>query len=421
MPDRLLQKDIMNNWKRTFAIIWSGQLFSTLSSSIVGFAVVFWLSIKTESPEVLASAMIAVLLPFIVLGMFTGVFVDRWDRKRTMIFADSFVALCSAVLGVLFYLEVTPLWLIYILLALRSAGNAFHMPAMQASVPLLAPESELMRVAGINQIIQSVSNIAGPALSAVAISLLNMTYIMAFDVLGAAIACISLLFVKIPNPEKKEDAKPDVWLEIKEGVRHLFMNRGITWLLVSVISITFFIVPIAVLYPLMTTTYFGGNAYQMGLVEMSWGIGMLIGGAILSLKFMKTANKVLCMNIVAIGLGITYWVMGVLPTSGFIIFVILTAVSGIAGSVYWSSFTVILQTNIDPAALGRVFSIYDSISLLPTIPGMLAIGFFTEKIGLLNSFIIAGIATLVIGIIASFVPSITKLGYTTKRGKEKDV
>lgn len=136
---------------------------------------------------------------------------------------------------------------------------------------------------------------------------------------------------------------------------------------------------------------------------------------------MKTANKVLCMNIVAIGLGITYWVMGVLPTSGFIIFVILTAVSGIAGSVYWSSFTVILQTNIDPAALGRVFSIYDSISLLPTIPGMLAIGFFTEKIGLLNSFIIAGIATLVIGIIASFVPSITKLGYTTKRGKEKDV
>ncbi|WP_029903235.1 MFS transporter [Prevotella sp. 10(H)] len=408
----------MNNWKRTFAIIWSGQLFSTLSSSIVGFAVVFWLSIKTESAEVLATAMIATLLPFIVLGLFTGVYVDRWDRKRTMILADSFVAVCSAVLGILFYLDITPLWLIYFLLALRSAGSAFHMPAMQASVPLLAPESELMRVAGINQMIQSISNIAGPALGAVLISLLNMTYVMMFDVLGAAIACTSLLFVKIPNPEKKENAEPNVWLEVKEGIRHMFIDRGITYLMISVIGITFFIVPIAALYPLMTTSYFGGNAYQMGLVEMAWGIGMLVGGALLSLKFMKTANKVLCMNIVAIGLGITYWAMGVLPTSGFVLYVFLTALSGVAGSIYWSSFTVILQTKIDPAALGRVFSIYDSVSLLPTIPGLLATGFIAERIGLLNAFIIAGIATLAIGIIASFIPAIKRLGYSTKGVKE---
>ena len=408
----------MNNWKRTFIIIWSGQFFSTLTSSIVGFAVVFWLSIKTGSPEVLASAMIAVLLPFIILGLFTGVYVDRWDRKRTMILADSFVALCSAALGLLFYLEMTPLWLIYLLLALRSAGSAFHMPAMQASVPLLAPESELMRIAGINQMIQSISNIAGPALGAVLISFLSMTYVMMFDVLGAAIACTSLLFVKIPNPEKKEDIEPNVWLEVKEGIRHLFMNRGITYLMVSVIGITFFIVPIAALYPLMTTSYFGGNAYQMGLVETAWGIGMLVGGAVLSLKFMKTANKVLSMNIVAMGLGITYWAMAILPTSGFALFVILTALSGIAGSIYWSSFTVILQTKIDPAALGRVFSIYDSISLLPTIPGLLATGFIAERIGLLNAFIIAGVATLAIGAIASFVPAIKRLGYTTRGVKE---
>lgn len=408
----------MNNWKRTFIIIWSGQFFSTLTSSIVGFAVVFWLSIKTGSPEVLASAMIAVLLPFIILGLFTGVYVDRWDRKRTMILADSFVALCSAALGVLFYLEMTPLWLIYLLLALRSAGSAFHMPAMQASVPLLAPESELMRIAGINQMIQSISNIAGPALGAVLISFLSMTYVMMFDVLGAAIACTSLLFVKIPNPEKKEDIEPNVWLEVKEGIRYLFMNRGITYLMVSVIGITFFIVPIAALYPLMTTSYFGGNAYQMGLVETAWGIGMLVGGAVLSLKFMKTANKVLSMNIVAMGLGITYWAMGILPTSGFALFVILTALSGIAGSIYWSSFTVILQTKIDPAALGRVFSIYDSVSLLPTIPGLLATGFIAERIGLLNAFIIAGVATLAIGVIASFVPAIKTLGHSTKGVKE---
>ncbi|MBK5719253.1 MFS transporter [Dysgonomonas sp. Marseille-P4677] len=408
----------MNNWKRTFAIIWSGQLFSTLSSSIVGFAVVFWLSIKTESPEVLAYAMIATLLPFIVLGLFTGVYVDRWDRKRTMILADSFVAICSAGLGILFYLDITPLWLIYLLLALRSAGSAFHMPAMQASVPLLAPESELMRIAGINQMIQSISNIAGPALGAVIISLFNMTLVMLLDVIGAAIACTSLLFVHIPNPEKKKDIEPNVWLEIKEGIKHLFINKGVTYLLIAVTGVTFFVVPISALYPLMTTSYFGGNAYQMGIVETSWGVGMLIGGAILSLKYMKTANKVLCMNIVAIALGITFWLMGILPVSGFVLFVILTAFTGIQGSIYWSSFTVILQTKIEPSALGRVFSIYDSVSLLPTIPGLLATGYIAEGIGLLNAFIIAGVATLAIGIIALFTPAIKKLGHSTKGIKE---
>lgn len=408
----------MNNWKRTFAIIWSGQLFSTLSSSVVGFAVVFWLSTKTGSPEVLAYAMIATLLPFIVLGLFTGVYVDRWDRKRTMILADSFVAICSAGLGILFYMDITPLWLIYLLLALRSAGSAFHMPAMQASVPLLAPENELMRIAGFNQMIQSISNIGGPALGAVLISFFNMTLVMMLDVIGAAIACISLLFVTIPNPKKKEDTEPNVLLEIKEGIKHLFINKGVTYLLIAVTGVTFFVVPISALYPLMTTSYFGGNAYQMGLVETSWGIGMLIGGAFLSLKYMKTANKVLCMNIVAIALGITFWLMGVLPVSGFALFVILTAFTGIQGSIYWSSFTVILQTKIDPSALGRVFSIYDSVSLLPTIPGLLATGYIAEGIGLLNAFIIAGIATLIIGITALFTPAIRELGHSTKGIKE---
>ena len=404
----------MNNWKRTFAIIWSGQFFSTLSSSIVGFAVVFWLSIKTESPTVLAYAMLATLLPFIVLGLFTGVYVDRWDRRRTMILADSFVALCSAALGILFYLNIIELWLIYLLLALRSVGSAFHAPAMQASVPLLAPESELMRVAGINQMIQSISNIAGPALGAVLISFLSMTYVMMIDVLGAVIACTSLLFVTIPNPEKKENVVPNIRLEIKEGLKHMFGNKGLAYLLGCVVVVTFFMVPVSALFPLMTTGHFNGTAFQMGIVEVAWGAGMLLGGAIVSIKFMKTVNKVILINMMTIILGATFWLSGLLPVSGFVVFVTLTTIGGISGSIYWSSFIVILQTKIDPAALGRVFGIFDSVSLVPTIPGLLATGFIAAKIGLLNAFIVAGVATVLVGFIAFFIPAIRELGRSTK-------
>ena len=112
----------MDFWKKKFIIIWSGQLFSILSSAIVGYSVMFWLSIETKSAEVLSYAVLATLLPQALLGPIAGVYVDRWKRKLTMIAADSFVALCSLILGGLFYFDQAELGLIYLLMALVCFG-----------------------------------------------------------------------------------------------------------------------------------------------------------------------------------------------------------------------------------------------------------------------------------------------------------
>ena len=208
----------MNNWKKKFIIIWSGQLFSILSSSIAQFAIVLWISLETGSAEVLSFATIAALLPQVVLGPFAGVFVDRWSRKWTMILADSFVALCSGIIALLFYLDVIEIWQIYLLLMLRSVGSAFHAPAMKSSIPLLAPEKELTRIASINQTIQALCNICGPVLGAALIVSTNMSVVMLLDVAGAAIACTTLMFVFIPNPEKTEtETTNNVLRDMKEG------------------------------------------------------------------------------------------------------------------------------------------------------------------------------------------------------------
>ena len=75
----------MNNWKKVFAIIWTGQFFSILTSSLVNFAIILWLTFETKSAETLAFATIAAMLPQGILGMFSGVFIDRWSRKKIMI------------------------------------------------------------------------------------------------------------------------------------------------------------------------------------------------------------------------------------------------------------------------------------------------------------------------------------------------
>lgn len=399
----------MNNWKRVFAIIWIGQFFSILTSSIVNFAIILWLSFETKSAEVLAFAAIAAMLPQSVLGLFTGIFIDRWKRKRVMIMADSFIAFCTLILAVLFYLDVAKLGHVYILLALRSVGSAFHMPAMQASVPLLAPKSELIRIAGINQIIQSACNIAGPTLAALFISFMKMTNILLLDVIGAALACTSLLFVKIPDPDNTEKTqKVHLLKEAKEALTEVRAQNGLSWLFILSIIATFFIMPVSVLFPLMTLDHYSGNAFQISLVEAAWGIGALLGGAFLGMKKFKL-NEISLINWMYILLGVTFGLSGILPVSGYPLFVVLTAVGGISGSLYMASFTTVVQTRINPVVMGRVFSFYMSINLLPSMVGLLSTGFLADNIGIGNTFIIGGALVGIIGVISFFIPSIREL------------
>ena len=405
----------MDNWKRVFAIIWTGQFLSILTSSIVNFAIVLWLSLETGSAEVLAFATMAALLPQSVLGLFTGIFIDRWKRKRVMIMADSFIAFCTLILAVLFYFDLAKISHIYVLLALRSVGSAFHMPAMQASVPLLAPKSELMRISGINQVIQSVCNIAGPALAGLFITMMKMTNILLLDVAGAAFACLSLCFVFIPDPSHEErNSELHLWREAKEAIMEVRNQYGLSWLFLLSILATFVIMPVSVLFPLMTLNHFAGNAFQVSLVEVSWGGGALLAGALLGLKKYRW-NEILLINGMYIALGLTFLFSGLLPVSGFIWFAVLTALGGVCGSLYFATFTTVIQSRIDPGVMGRVFSFYMSFSMLPSMIGLLSTGFLADSIGLGNTFIISGGFLCLIGIISFFIPSLISLKESFKR------
>jgi DHA3 family macrolide efflux protein-like MFS transporter len=398
----------MSDWKRVFTIIFTGQLFSTLSSYVVGYSVIFWLSVETRSAEVLAYATIASLLPQMVLGLFTGVLVDRWNRKRTMIFADLFIALCTLLLASLFWITEPRIFYVYLLLALRSAGMAFHVPAMQASVPLLAPQDKLMKIAGISNMIHSVSTIASPALAALLISLFELHWILLIDVAGAIIGISTLLMVQIPNPEKAEKANPHLGRELLEGLREIYSKPGLLWLFILALSAMLFIMPVAALFPLMTLDHFGGTTYMMSIVEIAWGIGMLIGGAIIGHKRLNN-YKVVLINLTYLVLGLTFLFSGILPPSGFAIFAGITAIGGISMTLYSGSFTVIIQTMVEPAALGRVFSLYSSITLLPSMIGLLATGYIADSIGIGNAFIISGIGIALLGIAAFMIPPIRQM------------
>ncbi len=110
-----------DSWLRTFLIIFTGQAFSLLGSSAVNFSLVWWLTAETGSASILAYASIAAILPQAVLGPIAGPFVDRWDRRLTMIVADLLIAATSVWLLLAFAEGAPSVAAIMFAIGLRSA------------------------------------------------------------------------------------------------------------------------------------------------------------------------------------------------------------------------------------------------------------------------------------------------------------
>jgi MFS transporter, DHA3 family, macrolide efflux protein len=120
-----------NNWKLKFYTIWAGQAVSLITSAILQMAIIFYLTEKTGSAMVLSMASLVGFLPYAVFGPAIGVLVDRHDRKKIMIGADLIIAAAGAVLAIVaLYMEL-PIWMVMVVLFIRSIGTAFHTPGSQ--------------------------------------------------------------------------------------------------------------------------------------------------------------------------------------------------------------------------------------------------------------------------------------------------
>lgn len=400
----------MKAWKRRFIFIWTGQLFSILSSSFAQFAIVLWLSIETGSATTLAIATICALLPQALLGSIAGVYIDRWKRKNTMIAADSFVALCSAIMSALLYFGLTQLWTVYLLLALRSVGAAFHTPAFKSAVPMLAPKSKLTRVAGVNQTIESAGMIAGPLFGALMIVWFDLWVIMLFDVIGAVIGCSMLMFVRFNEPKKRPVDKgiKSVIDDMKEGFTAIKQNRGMANLMIIELISAVFYMPAVVVLPLVVLQYFMGSPTDVGIVEMLYAGGTLIGGAIIA-TWNPQKGKINIISYAYFVFGIAFTACGLLPPSGIVWYMALNLIMGILLPFYNAPFTSLLQSIIEPQLLGRVFSLYGSLSILPSILGIIFVGALADAIGLMPILIIGGVAMVICASAIYIIPSIRKL------------
>lgn len=398
-----------SKWKQDFFTIWAGQAISLITSAILQMTIIFYLTEKTGSAMVLSIASLVGFLPYAVFGPVIGVLVDRYDRKKIMIGADLIIAAAGALLAVIaLYMEL-PVWMVMAVLFIRSIGAAFHSPALSAVTPLLVPEEQLTKCAGYSQSLQSISYILSPAAAAFLYSVWELNTIIAIDVLGAVIACITVALVRIPKLNTDQQSLNQNFMrEMKEGFVVLKENKGLFALLLIGTLYMFVYMPINALYPLISMEYFAGTPMHVSVTEIAYASGMLAGGLILGLLgSFKKRTLLITASIFMTGASLT--VSGLLPPDGFIIFVACCTIMGLSVPFYSGVQTALFQEKIKPEYLGRVFSLTGSIMSLAMPVGLILSGFFADRVGVNHWFLISGILITGIAVICPLVPDVRNL------------
>lgn len=398
------KSNLRNNllWERKFFTIAVGQTVSLVGSSAVQFSLIWWLASETSSPMMLAMSGLVAFLPQIVLGPFAGVWVDRLKRKYVVIGADLFMGLVAVVFAGILWMGHPPYWSACLILGIRAVGGVFHTPAIQSVIPQLVPADKLLKANGWSQFMQSGAYMLGPVVGAAMYAALPLPVILLTDFAGALIASITVAVVKIPELKDHRQQTPHLLREMKEGARIFMKDRKLVKLTAAAAISMVFFMPLSSYYPLMSSSYFNGNAWHGSIVELMYAFGMM-GSAILFGSLGKVDNKMRMAYLGLGGIAVTCFICGILPPDkwAWVVFAFVCMVMGGCGNIYNIPYMAYMQETIPPEAQGRAFSLIGTLMSLAMPLGLLVSSPVAELYGVSRWFLVSGIGTALATIIFS--------------------
>lgn len=401
-----------HNWKQTIALIWSGQAASILATCAATFAALWYITTTEDSAIMLAAGGIAALLPTAILSPFGGVIADTHNRKRVMIIADGTAGLFSLILALLIIFGFLSIPLLLLLLTIRSAAQAFHGTSLMALMPELVSEDNMIRINTLDQSLTSASAIIGPILGIALYTALGFAAVLILDAACALFACICLALTKLPYAKNIHPTSCGVLADLSQSLTLINAKPGILPLLVLVMAAMLIFLPLGTLSPLMTYQWFGGNGFAASAVEASAGIGLLVGSIVMLIwGGGKRFVPILITSGLLIGVGCIG--AGLLPQSGFFVFVILVSIIFAATAAFNAPILPLMQKQIPQEYFGRVMGIFGSLTALASPIGLCIAGPAAEACGVNHWFVVCGFLLCLCMLFALLSRSLRKLDTPT--------
>lgn len=276
--------NMMNEkWKERIVLFLTSQTISLFGSSLVQYAINWYITLTTQSAIMMTISIICGFLPAFFLSPFAGVWADRYNRKMLIILSDSLIAISTLVVAVLFFLGYDKLWLLFVISAIRSVGTGIQTPTVSAFIPQIVPEDKLTKVNAANSSIQSMMMILSPILSGALLSFTAIEYIFFIDVITAAVAVLTLaMFLNVPAYKRTMTGENlSYFSDMKEGLRYVRNHDYVKSFFVFCTLFFVLISPAAFLTPLQVARSYGEEVWRLTAIEIAFAGGMTVGGIIM--------------------------------------------------------------------------------------------------------------------------------------------
>lgn len=394
---------------RDFGLLWWGGLVSMLGNWMLFVALPIYVYQTTDSTLATSLMFIAGAAPRVLLGTVAGVFVDRLERKRTMVVCNVLLALT---LAPLLLVEASGAgWLIYLVAFVQSSVVQFFGPAENALLPTLVGKDRLASANALNALNNNLARLVGPAVGGMVMATYGLTGAVLINLASYLIAAVLIALISAsPGAVSGRDrAAPSNavrrWAaEWREGLAHIRRNR-VTLILLAVMALTSLGEgTMSVLLAPFVSQAFAGGALELGWVLSAQAVGGIAGGLMIGWVGSRVAPLKL-LGFGALFLGLVDLAIfnypALLPIIGPAL--VLMAVAGVPASGFGAGYATLVQTNVADALLGRVFGTMNTVSALTLLAGMAAAGVLGDLVGIvpvINTqgvvYILAGLLVLVL-------------------------
>ena len=417
-----IEQEIMNKdsnlekaQTKGYLAIFLSQALSLMGSSVVTFALIWYLTIETGSAVILSVGMFVGMVPMLIIAPFSGVLADRINKKALLILPDLLQALVVIILIYLFKTGLIQIWHVLALLAVRGIAQAFQMPVNLTLPALMIKKETIPRINALNSLLNSIIFIVSPAIGAVALGFMPIADILWIDVVTYFPAQVVLLFVSIPTVrDLKQKIQSSFATDLKEGFSYIG-SSGLLPLILTVAILSIFINPLFNLVPLFITEVHFGGANELALVEVAFQLGMFIGSTLLLVLKVKPSFRRI--NIGIFALFISMLVMGLIPARQIVFLTVIIFFIGLSVSYVDVQFMSLLQIIIPAEIQGRVFSSVFTMMKSSVPVGVIALGFLADATSIQLVFIAVPFMALIISILLLLITGIRKMDEKFQIGK----
>jgi len=370
---------MQKEWKKNTVLFLLSQTISLFGSSLVQYAIMWYITLRTQSGIMMMIAIVCGFLPAFFLSPFAGVWADRYNRKILIVFSDSLIAVSTLVLAVLFWLGYEMIWLLFIISAIRALGSAIQLPAAGAFLPQIVPKEELTRVNAIFGSIQATVMLLSPMISGALLALTGLEIIFLIDVFTAALAVSVLLtFLYVPVHGKALIRQTTGYFsDMREGYAYIAKHEYIKKFFLFCAVFFFLSAPAAFLTPLQVTRSFGEDVWRLTSIEIAFSLGMIVGGIVMA-SWGGFKNRIHTMTLSILVIGACTLALGIIPN--FWIYLVFMVLVGVAIPMFNTPSTVLLQEKVETDLLGRVFGVLTMISSTMMPLGMVLFGPLADMI-----------------------------------------